>query len=121
MTIEIGRADTLTMADAYDLVAPAFGEGRGAILVNGSDDMRLLKRGVGASAKARDLVRVFYNYDAARAWLALPEDYPDPFESELVGHSGRVGSPPACVRKPNRCAASLAAPFLPGNKPTRSL
>ena len=48
---------------------------------------------------------------------------PGEYSARATGsrRSGRVGSPPACVRKPNRCAASLAAPFLPGNKPTRSL
>ena len=46
----------------------------------GAEDMQLMKTFAGASVKARGSVEYFDNYDAARAWAELPEDYPDPFE-----------------------------------------
>ena len=64
------------------MVASVFGEGKGAILVSGAEDMRLLRTFVGASEKARGVIDFFYDYDDARAWIELPEDYPDPFEDE---------------------------------------
>ncbi len=70
----------VTKANIDDIVASAFGEGNGAILVRSGADMRLLKRGLGASVESCGLVKILYNYDAARAWVGLPEDYPDPFE-----------------------------------------
>ena len=79
---EITLADVFTKADTYDMVARAFGDGKGAFLVSEAQDMRLWRKGIGASVEARDLVKIFDNYDDARAWVGLPEDYPDPFEDE---------------------------------------
>ncbi len=49
---------------------------------SGAEDMQLLSTFVGALAKAQDSHGYFDNYEAARAWVGLPDDYPDPFEDE---------------------------------------
>ena len=78
--MEFVRTDVLTKAHTYDMVASVFGEGKGASLVSSVEDKRLLETFVSASVKAKDMVKIFVNYDDARAWVGLPEDYPDPSE-----------------------------------------
>ena len=43
-------------------------------------DTLLPRTFVGTSRKSQSLVEIFDNYEAARAWVGLPHDYPDPFE-----------------------------------------
>ena len=74
------RTDILTKAGTYDMIASAFGESKGAVLVSGVEDKLFLSTFQGASVKAIGVVKFFLNYDDARAWVGLPEDYPDPFE-----------------------------------------
>ena len=74
------RADVLTKARTFDMIAPAYGDIKSAVLVSGAEDMRLMSAFVGASVKAQGSVDYFDNYNDARAWVELPEDYPDPFE-----------------------------------------
>ena len=74
--------DVLSQARTFDVVAPEFGEVRGAIIMSRAEDMVLLRTFVGASEKAQTFVKIFDNYDDARAWAGLPEDYPDPFEDD---------------------------------------
>ena len=78
--IEFMRTDVLLQAHTYDMVASAFGEAKSAVLVTGAENMRLMRTFVGASVEAKGFVETFDNYDDARAWVGLPEDYPDPFE-----------------------------------------
>ncbi len=77
---EFMQSDVLTMANTYDMVASMYGEGKGAILVSSVEDKQLLGTFVGASVKAIGFFEFFDNYDDARAWVGLPEDYSDPFE-----------------------------------------
>ena len=78
--LEFTRTDVLIEANSYDMIASAFGDGKGAVLVSGVENTRLLRTLVGASVKAQGFIKFFDNYDNARAWVGLPEDYPDPFE-----------------------------------------
>ena len=72
--------DVLSQAKTYETVAASFGEDRGAIIFSRTEDKRLLQTFLGASVKAQGFVKIFDNYDAARAWVGLPEDYGDPFQ-----------------------------------------
>ena len=78
--MEFTRTDVLAKANTFDTVASAFGEMISAVLVSGAEDKQLMSAFVGASVKARDSVEYFDSYDDARAWVGLPEDYPDPFK-----------------------------------------
>ena len=78
--MEFTRTDVLAKANTFDTVASAFGEIISAVLVSGAEDKQLMSAFVDASVKAQGSVEYFDNYDAARAWAELPEDYPDPFE-----------------------------------------
>ena len=78
--MEFIQSDVLTMANTYDMVASMYGRGKGAILVSGVENKRLLSTFVGASVKAVGFFEIFDNYDDARAWVGLPKDYSDPFE-----------------------------------------
>ena len=80
--IEFSRTDVLDSAHTYDMVASAFGDCRIAKLLTDAEETRLLQTFIGASAKAKGVVEIFDNYDDARAWVGLPEDYPDPFKDE---------------------------------------
>ena len=80
--MESVRANVLTKSLAYDSVASEFGDGKGAVLVSSVEDKGFLSLFVTASVKAKGLVESFDNYDDARAYVGLPEDYPDPFEDE---------------------------------------
>ena len=77
--LEFVQSDVLTQANTWDMIASVFGESKCAVLVSGVEDKRLLETFVGASMKAVGLVKIVENYDDARAWVGLPEDYPDPF------------------------------------------
>ncbi len=78
--LEFVLKDVLTKANTYDMIALAFGETKRAVLVSGVEDMQLMRMFVSASKKAMGVVEYFDSYDDARAWVGLPEDYPDPFE-----------------------------------------
>ena len=62
------------------MIASVYGGIKSAVLVSGAEDMRLMSAFVGASVKAQGSVDYFDNYDDAKAWVGLPEDYPDSFE-----------------------------------------
>ena len=83
--LRLTRSDILKAAQARTMTATMYGAGRVACVVHGKVAGALLRTFARVVTTAERHLRVFTDYEAAKAWLGLPAHYATPFDRE-EGH-----------------------------------
>ena len=83
--IRANRSDTIRIASYRMMLREMFGPGRAArVVADRGSEKALRSIDVVVSDTDRE-VEVFTDYEAAKAWLGLPEGYEVPLVNELLG------------------------------------